>query len=280
MTRLTTLQQISSPGSRDLPNEDGAGAFGRYAWIIDGATGVAGQRLTPAASDAAWLARLLDDKLAARAIHGIALTALEREVDAAFANATAGAAPGVHGAPSACLGLIEVRENGRATVLEGAFLGDVVALVPTPDGVARWTDERAKPFEQLTLASLERAGGGGLSDATRAQIMENRASLNRPDGYWVVHPGRPWAGHQLIFETTIEAPRPIVLATDGFMRLVDVFEAHSDMTLYDALADGRAAELLDELRRLELEEGGPKLRPRVKVHDDATVIVVAAQAGP
>ena len=279
MTRLKTLQQISSPGSRDTPNEDGAGAFGRYAWIIDGATGVAGQRLTPAASDAAWLARLLDERLAVCAAHGITLTALEREVEAAFATATGGAAPGAHEAPSACLGLIEVREDGRTIVIKGAFLGDVVALVPTPGGVARWTDERAKPFEQLTLASLERAGGGSMSDATRAQIMENRASLNRPGGYWVVHPLRPWAGHQLIFETTIEAGRPIVLATDGFMRLVDVFEAHTDVTLYDALAAGRAAELLDELRRLEREEGGLELRPRVKVHDDATVIVVVAEAG-
>ncbi|MET0429701.1 MAG: hypothetical protein ABW026_14550, partial [Microvirga sp.] len=195
MTRLTTLQQISSPGSPDVPNEDGSGARGRFAWIIDGATGVTGHQLTSAASDASWLSGRLGELLAASAPTGIALAALERDVDAAFSAASAGAAQSAdQGAPSACLGLVEVQGTSRTRRVTGAFLGDVVALVPTPDGVVRWSDERAKPFEQLTLASLGKAGGGAVSEATRAQILENRASLNRPDGYWVVHPRRPWAG--------------------------------------------------------------------------------------
>jgi len=35
------------------------------------------------------------------------------------------------------------------------------------------------------------------------------------------------------------AGEPLVLATDGFMRLVDVFGAYTDYSLHAALAEGR-----------------------------------------
>jgi hypothetical protein len=284
MNRFRTLQHITSPGSPGVPNEDGAGARGRYAWIIDGATGVAGVSLTSAPSDAAWLAGCLAERLEASAPSGIGMEALQRDIGAAFAAVTAdhGSAGGEptedHVAPSACLGLLEIDGDCR---LRGRFLGDVVALVPARDGeVVRWSDERARPFELLTLASLGSRGGGGIPEETRAQILKNRASMNQPGGYWVVHPRRAWAGRELAFEARIAAGRPLVLATDGFMRLVDVFGAYTDATLYDAMAAGGTTELLGELRRLETEEGGSPARPRVKVHDDATAIVVVGEIGP
>jgi hypothetical protein len=281
MNRLRTLQQISSPGSPSQANEDGSGVRGRFAWIIDGATGVSGTHLTSGGSDAAWLSGLLGERLKAYAPSEIVLQTVERDLVEGFRAALAGKSLGEeHIAPSACLGLVAFEDAapGRQ-VVKGAFLGDVVALVPTSDGPVRWTDERAKPFERLTLASLQKGGGGAISEETRAQILENRTKLNRPDGYWVVHPRRPWAGHELGFEAEIEAGRPVVLASDGFMRLVDVFGVHTDETLYDALAEGRAEALMRELRELEAEEGSLDSCPRVKVHDDATVLVVAGEPG-
>ncbi|MBM6595863.1 hypothetical protein [Microvirga pudoricolor] len=282
MTFVRTLQQISDAGSTSQPNEDGWGVRGRFAWIVDGATGVSGVKLTSGGSDAAWLAGLITERLQAYAPSEIVLQTVERDLEAAFAG-VAGEHPSAEEAvaPSACLGLIEIRDaKGGGLHVRGSFLGDVVALVPERDGVARWTDERAKPFERLTLASLRKGGGGEISDETRAQILENRMSLNRPDGYWVVHPRRPWAGHELPFEAEVEAGRPIVLATDGFMRLVDVFGTYTDETLYDALAAGGASALMAELRGLETEEGSLDSCPRVKAHDDATVLVIAGEAGP
>jgi hypothetical protein len=280
MTFVRTLQQISDAGSPSQANEDGWGVHGRFAWIVDGATGVSGVRLTSGGSDAAWLAGLISERLQAYAPSEIVLQTVERDLEAAFAGvAGEQLAADEAVAPSACLGLIEFREAESGYFhVRGSFLGDVVALVPGREGVARWTDERAKPFERLTLASLRKGGGGEISEETRAQILENRMSLNRPDGYWVVHPRRPWAGHELTFEAEVEAGRPIVLATDGFMRLVDVFGAYTDETLYDALAMGGAPALMAELRGLETEEGSLDSCPRVKVHDDATVLVVAGEA--
>jgi hypothetical protein len=279
-----SLYQQSVPGSRI--NEDGFGLSGRCAWIMDGATGVLDERLTPGPSDAAWLVKTMCRRLeslvtAARATDE-AFAALEADLQAAFRDVTAHV-PAVQDdhAPSACLGFIRLSEtpDDRRVFVEGAFLGDVVALVPSQDGIVRWTDERAKPFERRTLAALG-AGGhepGSIPQAVRRQILENRSKLNHPDGYWVVNPRRAWAGRELRFRTVARPDEPIVLATDGFMRLVDVFGRYSDAALHARLAAGEGEGLMDELRDLERADPMARAHVRVKTHDDATVLVIAPE---
>ncbi len=270
------------PGSR--VNEDGIGLHGSFAWVIDGATGMSDEQLTSGGSGAAWLAGLVGERLldlsGDQSIDAV-LSRLEADIRSAFNEATAHV-PGVddHHAPSACLGLIRARveQNGDAAI-EGRFLGDVIALVPSEGGVVRWTDERAKPFERKTLAALgaQEHEPGQVPEAVRRQILENRTKLNQPDGYWVVNPRRPWSGQELRFEARVKPGDAIVLATDGFMRLVDVFEAYSDKTLHARLATGRGGDLMQELREREQGDLKAGAYPRVKTHDDATFLVITAE---
>jgi hypothetical protein len=209
------------------------------------------------------------------------LRQLEADVRSAFEEQTAHV-PGVsdHHTPSACLGLIEAMPGeGGLLTLQGRFLGDVIALVPSEPGITRWSDERAKPFERKTLAALgrEEHEPGRIPEAVRRQILENRTRLNQQDGYWVVNPRRPWAGQELRFEAKVRPDAPIVLATDGFMRLVDVFAAYTDDELYDRLAAGRGRDLMQELRERERGDLMAGAYPRVKTHDDATFLVIAAE---
>ena len=67
-----------------------------------------------------------------------------------------------------------------------------------------------------------------------------------------------------------------MLATDGFMRLVDVFGAYSDSALHARLAAGGGRELMQEYER-ERSDLMAALYPRVKTHDDATFLVIAAE---
>jgi hypothetical protein len=280
--RFRFLDRLSLPGSR--VNEDGIGLHGPFAWVIDGATGMADEQLTSGGSDAAWLASLIDDRLTELCREGSAdavLSGLETNIDAIFREATAHVRDiDDDHAPSACLGLIETRpgEGGRIAV-QGRFLGDVVALLPSEHGIVRWSDERAKPFERKTLAALgaQEHEPGTIPEAVRRQILENRTKLNRPDGYWVVNPLRPWAGRELRFEAQVQPGEAIVLATDGFMRLVDVFGIYSDRSLHAALAAGKGSDLMQELRERERSDLMAGAYPRVKTHDDATFLVIAAE---
>jgi hypothetical protein len=260
------------------------GHRGRFAWIIDGATGLADDPMTSGASDAAWLAGQIDARLTELTERDWEVEALLARLDTAlqgtFHDETAhiNAVHDNH-APSACLGLVALRQSADGLVLQGSFLGDVVALVPSEEGVVRWTDERLEPLEQKTLAALaaHQREPGHIPEAVWKQIRENRGMLNRPDGYWVVSPRRPWAGQELRFEARLAAGQPVVLATDGFMRLVDVFERYTDATLHAALAAGRGEALIQELRELERSDLVAGAYPRVKTHDDATFLVIAAE---
>lgn len=281
--RFRSLYRQSVPGTRI--NEDGLGLLGHCAWVIDGATGLSTGQLTDGGSDAAWLAARVHETLERLAVEDRPgddlLRQVEAEISRAFDAATAHL-PGhhIHHTPSACLGLVRVRQSDSGELrLDGFFLGDVVALVPAEQGIVRWTDERAKPFERKTLAALETGGHapGRMPEAVRRQILDNRAKLNQPDGYWVVSPSRPWAGRELRFEAQVRTGEAIVLATDGFMRLVDVFGAYTDRSLHAALAEGRGDDLIEELRALERDDVLSRAYPRVKTHDDATVLVIAAE---
>jgi hypothetical protein len=277
-----SLDRLSLTGSRF--NEDGAGLHGRFAWIIDGATGLSEDQLTSGGSDAAWLANFMDERLVALSgaeTADMLLRQLEANVQAAFMEETAHV-PDVsdHHTPSACLGLIEVTPGeGELLTLQGRFLGDVIALVPSEHGIVRWSDERAKPFERKTMAALgaQPHEPGQIPEAVRRQILENRTRLNQQDGYWVVNPRRPWAGQELRFEAQVKPGEPIVLATDGFMRLVDVFAAYADDELYDRLAAGKGRDLMQKLRDRERGDLMAGAYPRVKTHDDATFLVIAAE---
>jgi Protein phosphatase 2C len=277
-----SLDRLSLTGSRF--NEDGAGLHGRFAWIIDGATGLSEDQLTSGGSDAAWLANFMDERLVALSgaeTADMLLRQLEANVQAAFGEETAHV-PDVsdHHTPSACLGLIEVTPGeGEFLTLQGRFLGDVIALVPSEHGIVRWSDERAKPFERKTMAALgaQPHEPGQIPEAVRRQILENRTRLNQQDGYWVVNPRRTWAGQELRFEAQVKPGEPIVLATDGFMRLVDVFDAYSDAEIYDRLATGKGRDLMQELRDRERGDLMAGAYPRVKTHDDATFLVIAAE---
>lgn len=252
---------------------------GPFGWIVDGATGVSGRRMTPGPSDAAWLAGTISANLASLAGDGIPVRSVLPLVEAAVAQAFRALqihqVCSEHPGPSACLGLIGIAASQDGPRLEGAFFGDVAALVPTAEGIVRWTDERAKSFEARTLAALgsHAPSSGTITEMARLQIVENRRKLNRPDGYWAVHPELSWAGREITFETPLVPDAPIVLATDGFMRLVDVFGAYTDDTLYNALASGEANRLMNELRDCECDLMAPARR-RVKKHDDATVLVL------
>jgi hypothetical protein len=279
--RFRFLDRLSLPGSR--VNEDGIGLRGPFAWVIDGATGLSDERLTSGGSDAAWLAGLVGDRLMdLTGEEGDAvLSRLEADIHSIFRETTAHVPEvGDHHAPSACLGLVEAHpgEGGQVRV-QGRFLGDVIALMPTELGIVRWTDERAKPFEKKTLAALgaREHAPGSIPEAVKRQILENRTKLNRPDGYWVVNPLRPWAGRELRFEAQVKPGEPIVLATDGFMRLVDVFGAYSDTALHARLAAGKGPDLMQELRERERNDLLAAAYPRVKTHDDATFLVIAAE---
>lgn len=258
-------------------NEDGCGVEGNFAWIADGAGTAAPPRFPGTGTDAAWLvhevARTMANALAhdpSRALSEL-LDVVEADVRSAWgASSTVDPA----GGPTCCLAVMEHwRDDGRADI---AVVGDVVLLVPMADESVRMiTDERVKPFEAKSLAALgtDPRQHGAMPPAARAQIQANRALMNTADGFPIVCPPAQWVSRMVRGACMLARDKPVVLVTDGFYRLVDVFSRYTDETLYDACAKGHGNALLAELRQTEADDADMSRYPRFKVHDDATLLI-------
>lgn len=279
--QLNVLYTASDPGTG--ANEDRAGVSGRFAWVIDGSTGVKQNRTVRGETEAARLAAEIDRFLRAASTSDNAetletmLPALAKHLATSSQNLFEGANAAPHEAPCACLGLLEFGQPSDHRVpLRGAFIGDVSAIVPVPCGVERWTDSRIKPFEDRTLNALRENAhlGSAALDKAMNQIRENRARVNQPDGYFVVHPSLPWTDAVLRFATVIPADRPVVLATDGFLRLVDLYAHVDDEGVLQSITSGGGDALLRMLREIERQDPAGHRYVRVKPHDDATVLAV------
>ncbi|MHB2165358.1 protein phosphatase 2C domain-containing protein [Alsobacter sp. R-9] len=266
------------------PNEDAYGATDHAAWVIDGATGVTLGPDILAPSGAAWLAMSLSQVLHDLAPARPSLPQLLHETERAVAERfDAALDPGLRvdapDLPTGCLGLAQLAGTG----LSLSCIGDVSLLHRSARGrVSVLSDPAVEAFGERTLDALRRALRERPDEdpwpALRVQIRENRRMANVPGGYRVVHPRRPWAG----LVTTIEVPAApgdiLLLATDGFFRLVDHFELHDAEDLVDtALAVGLAP-MLERLREAERADPRGDRALRVKTHDDATAVLLRIDA--
>lgn len=62
----------------------------------------------------------------------------------------------------------------------------------------------------------------------------------------------------------------VLLASDGLMRLVDVFRVYSAAELFAAARNTGLASLIQRVRTVELDDA----YPRAKVHDDASGLLL------
>ena len=279
------LDALSRPSRPGAPNEDAAGHRDGAAWVIDGATGVSERPPMRAGStDAAWLAAWLDDALGRFFGRPAAAPeawpeALEAELRAAYAGVAANGVPPAE-QPSACIAVAAVADDA----LHLFCLGDCRVLVEAGSGVWRFGTSELDRLDALMLERLrrlkqERPDTDAMA-AMRPAILQGRALMNAPGGYYVVHPTRSWRAHvQHACMTLAASARPaasarhILIASDGFLRLVDVFGAYTDAELLRAALDRGLAALHAELRAREAEDAGCDRFLRLKPYDDASAVL-------
>ncbi len=175
------------------------------------------------------------------------------------------------------LGIVRLTRDGPAFRIEGAVIGDVSILIHDGERIERWTDPSSTPFEARTIAAATAEGhrsGEVISPKALAQILSNRRWLNRAGGYWAVNPGLAWTAGLRLFSGAISPTATVLLASDGFMRLVDVIAHRDDRGLVEEAKRIGAAGVITELRRLESADAQAERYRRVKIHDDATALLV------
>lgn len=263
-------------------NEDAVGHHGNAAWVIDGATGI-GASLLDAPSDASWLAqtasRLLGEVLAQnpdlptvevlRIVMTRSAEALERE------QVRPAAAPHEH--PSAAFAMVRIID-GEA---EFTTLADCrVAALDEAGEAQLFGVSTLDAIEARTLAAAKAildADPAVTPEALKAQLMPglraNRSLMNREGGYWVLGTDPAAADHVWQTRIPLRAGQRFAIASDGFLRLVELFgtATPADMLAISGAED--AARWIERLRDLERQPDSLRRFTRVKPHDDASLVV-------
>lgn len=261
-------------------NEDRVGASGSYFWALDGATGLTPGRWLPGPSDAAWFANTWSDALAAFAADAsspfeLIVRAHAHVMHAVRRSRLDGGESGEPTWPAMALALAQIGEGK----LRLCNIGDCSALLRRAgEHTRRLGSSKVDQFDATALDIFQNAQRAGASYAEAAslskkQILRNRALANTPGGYWVVDPTDRWLDHVECFEVAFQPDAELLLATDGFMRVLDPYgiaSCHCDVLEFcDEL--GLSA-VIDRIRSVEADDPECRVFPRLKPSDDASAI--------
>jgi serine/threonine protein phosphatase PrpC len=287
ISALTLLSAGTAPGSKI--NEDAYGLWPapdapRAAWVLDGVTGINDRTLLPGPSDAAWfvaqvqevLPALLSDSLDMPIADLIAALARELERRQSVSWRDARGADGRE-TPAASFALIRLLGDD----IEIARLGDCLVLLESRDGAVTVMDH---PVLEQIEASTKRAvldlRAIGITDPQEIRermmpaLRAQRQRRNRPDGYGVLAPEQSCVPMIHVDKLPARDLRRVLLASDGYYRLVDHYSARNDADLVRETERQGADALLKQLRAIEAADPLGARYPRLKICDDATALLI------
>ena len=248
-------------GARREYCEDALFASENCTVVIDGATGVTGERVSGAATDALWLAQELCRFFARNAARADSLLSLMRGAARHCAGRYARfpGAGAVQDKPSACVTAVREKDG----FLEYYSLCDTVLIARKKSGeVLHILDDRLTALDAECCEILREEAkrrGCAVRDAFPAivpRILENRRNMNRKGGY---------AAFSLTvrgLDTALQGRIPlgeledVLLFSDGFAEIYDLFGIFAVRLL-------RAAQDADP---------SCERYPRNKLRDDMSVI--------
>ncbi|NWH07751.1 MAG: protein phosphatase 2C domain-containing protein [Alphaproteobacteria bacterium] len=279
--RIHVLDALTAPGNQARPNDDAFATAARCACVLDGATGLGDAPLMPGASDASWLAveaaailaPMADDpRLSARAL--IAETA--RALRERFCALRVRPPRENYEIPFASLMMLRACEHGQ----EAAWFGDCRAILRDASGaISAFGPGSAHRAQELARA---RGFKGLSSDTLRGEALPTlrrlRNFVNGPEGYGLLGPDERCADLLKVRRIEAQLPFEALLMSDGFYALVTDYKRYSDKGLLRRALDEGLAPLYAELRGIEYEDKDMRVHPRFKVSDDATALLVRAEA--
>lgn len=265
-------------------NDDAYGFTEDCAWVLDGATGL-GRNLVSADSDAAWLALAISEELrlaCAAPKDDQPTVEILRIVLARVAARYALALAGQHVEPferPTAAGIL-LRQIGDE--IELTSFGDCRALFLEDGQIVSFGGGLVEALDGASIAALK-AEQAAWPQASLAQVRAaiwpllraQRANFNTEGGYWALAPDALVAGRGSV--RRMKRPdSPILLASDGFTRLWDVFALIGADAAVQACAVGQGGALLAQLRAAEIADPEARAFARIKRHDDASWLCVQA----
>ena len=281
---FTVLDRISWPGSPDRANEDACGACQNWAWVIDTSIFPGTPPIMNDKSDAAWLAGFVSERLsdlAPNADDGVAL--IRHVMEEARTIFLAKAPEERRDFLTWPVGAMTViRQSGEG--LDVWTFADTTAFVRQPDGTLLTVGAapELRKFEMAKAAELLQASGAtpktvNATPQFQTWLAGRRQRQKESKGLALLGLD-PIAADRMRHERVPYGEgTTILLTSDGFSALVDLYEHLDAQRLMDAALTLGLEPLAAKAREIETQvDPSGKLYPRFKESDDATAILLRA----
>jgi len=272
--KFTRIDEVSVSGG--YVNLDLQGHRENVFWVIDGATALSSDKPDKATYEVQSIVEKIDETIKTRtddtrvSLKNIMYEAAE-EVNTLI--------PELHRRepweiPSCAIAITRINEESIDYIL----LGDVT-IVFQSDGLHVITDNSVGVLDKIAITEKYRlqVDYGFTSKEARNAITpilrENRSKMNTPNGYWIFNGDINAIDNALTGKIQIKNSGKLLLSTDGFSRLVDLFSAYNTWeSLLNDLENKTLEDMANRLRKLELQDPECINYPRFSIHDDATAI--------
>lgn len=272
---LDVIQSLSIAGDAATANDDRTGAGHAHGWVIDGATDLGPPGLLGGRGGAAWIAAEADRAFAA-APEDQSIEQTCREVFARCAAAFAEQRtrePESWELPSASFLAVAVADN----VLDCAWLGDCAALLIRDGRATRIGPQRDIRDDEADLARSVAHHGLGKVKRNTPVLEVLQAARSRPDRK-VLGVDPAGAGQVYYSSQPCVAGDQLLLMSDGFAAITDLYRLVDEQALPGLLADGGLPGIAARLRAAEAEDSACERWPRFKQGDDATALWIRVVA--
>lgn len=286
---MLVVETICHGGKPGRPNEDRLGEGGKFAWVIDGATGLAEEPLVAKGddSDASWLAEALNQHLLETTprYRGYPAGLIRHAITALIArfNADSKKKPQYdYDMPGASMVILQHDAGG----LEIAALGDCSVLVDDGSGdlMGVHGEEMHARLDAHAVKELKKLDPDGVFELTETRekilplLKEQRAKANQPGGYGVFAPTPDCMDFIREFRYPVTSGVALLMS-DGFYALVEKYGAYDDKGLVTAARKKGLKKLYEELRAIEDADPNAEKYPRLKKSDDACAQLVILGSG-
>lgn len=257
-------------------NEDTYYVCDKFGFVIDGATGLKGKKVTDYKTDAQWFSNKFSDYLKQALLNEEkSLTQILKEgiaeIDNKFNN-FAGAEE-IEIKPSASIAIFRIVND----YLEYLVLGDCPIILNT------------KKVKVITIKDLQKFDKNSLKHAKKYAkkhkinvsdsipfindvLISVRNKRNTPNGYWTLADNPKAIDHALYERVKKEDVKQVVLVSDGFAQIYDLFKYFNPKNLLKELDKCEIKDVFEILYKLQEDDKFCNKYPRFKLRDDTTLI--------
>ena len=277
---MKNLKYLSKQGSSLKPCEDRIRVLDNAAWVLDGATGITGKKITNSETDAVWYVELINNYLkeninTSKSIKDIVKSAI-KEAREKYIKFSGFKDLDEVDYPCAAIALVRFNNND----LEYFVLGDCSIIIKEKGKKAiEIVDNKLIDLEEIILESISKTANEKSISILEArsycneEVINIRKTKNSNSGYWILELNEDAVEHCIYGKIKIMNNTSICLTSDGFSQYYDTFDlANGYEEFIDIVKDINIEELYKKLYYKQEEDSQCNKFPRLKKRDDASII--------